>query len=440
MSPRRFGLVAALVAATLLPTAAFAQKNAASAVKEADRKAGMAEAPAIVQAAGLACQVTDARKIGETKGDKKAGTPDTKFYEVACQQGMGFSLSAPAGGAPTAFSCIEANTPPAGQKESSIACKLPGNADPKAGLVPYLQAAKAQCTPTATRGIGQSKTSTFIEVLCQEGAGYVLVASAPLDASKKVEAQNCLLFDEGEGNVKCTLADKASRLAVVDRIVTDAKNNCAIKERRYIGASTDGSSFYETSCADGKGYIYKVASAGSLTQTWDCGQAGTILGGCKLTDARQAASEQAALYTRLAKSAGSACEVDRYAIFPTNGKDEVVELICKNGDGGVGIFPATGAGKVLDCGHAPLAGYACSLNKPGTGNDKLTADLKKFNQNSCAVSASRLAGKTKDNTSLIEVACADGLKGYMIEYDAAYAPKSSIGCALAGGCKLPGNS
>jgi hypothetical protein len=42
----------------------------------------------------------------------------------------------------------------------------------------------------------------------------------------------------------------------------------------------------------------------------------------------------------------------------------------------------------------------------------------------------------------VEVACADKLKGYMIEYQSA--PKVSavnvIGCAFAGNCKLPGNT
>jgi hypothetical protein len=165
-----------------------------------------------------------------------------------------------------------------------------------------------------------------------------------------------------------------------------------------------------------------------------------MLGGCKLTDSRQAASEQAGLYTKLAKAAGSNCDVDRYAIFPTSGKEEVVEMVCKDGKGAVGIFPATGAGKVVDCGHAPVAGYQCSLSKDmKSAYASLTADLKKFNQMSCDVSASRLAGKTKEGTTLLEVACADGLKGYVIEYNPDLTAKASVGCALAGGCKLPGN-
>lgn len=436
MSPRKFGLVAALMAAALVPAAAMSQAK----ISDADLKAGMAEAPAVVQAAGLGCQVTEARKIGATKADKKTGAGATTYYEVACQNSLGFVLQSPEGGTPTTFNCLEANNPPAGQKESSIACKLPGNSDPKAGLAPYLAKAGVQCTPANARGIGSSKESSFLEVACSEGSGYIIVAPAPMGADKEVQAQNCLAFDDTDGNVKCTLSDKAARLAVVDNYVKAANNNCAIKERRFVGNSTDGSSFFETSCEDGKGYIYKVAG-GQLAQTWGCATAENVLGGCTLTDARQAASEQAALYTKLAKAAGSSCDVEKYAIFPAQGSTEAVELVCKGGAaGGVGLFPASGAGKVLDCGRAMVAGYKCGLNPAGSGNDQLTADLKKFGQNSCTVSASRLMGKTAEGTTLLEVACSDGLAGYVIEYDANISATKSTGCRFAGGCKLPGNT
>jgi hypothetical protein len=259
--------------------------------------------------------------------------------------------------------------------------------------------------------------------------------------SKPIQAQNCLNFDDGEGNIKCALTDKASRLTVVDRYATESKSGCAVKDRRFVGASTDGSNFFEASCQDGKGYIFKIAN-GAVTQTYECAKAQGILGGCQLTDARQAATEQAALYTRLAKNSGSTCDVDRYAVFPARGSEEVVELVCKTGEGGVGIFPASGKGQVLDCGHALVAGYKCGLSKGESGNAALTADLRKFDQKTCVVSNSRLAAKTTKGTTLLEVACADGYKGYMIEYNTTPSVTAigAVGCAFAGGCKLPGNT
>lgn len=436
-TPKAIGLAAALAALILVPAAAVSQGKKAAEVSAAARKSGMAEAPAIVQAAGLPCQVSDARKIGEDKKSK------TAYYEVACGAGtMGYVLQAPAGGTPTVFTCIEANTPPGPDQQPSAPCLLAGNADPKSVLTPILQKAGVQCLPENARGIGQTKTNTYIEVACQGGTGFIVAASAPFDASKPATAQSCLLYDDAETNIKCALSDKASRLAVVDRYAAEAKNNCVVKDRRFVGAAKDNSQFFEASCQDGKGYIFKVTTAGQLAETYDCAKATHLLGGCTLTDARQAQTEQAALYSRLAKGAGSNCEVERYALFPPRPGEEIVEMVCKDGKGAIGLFKASGgASQVLDCGRAPVAGYKCSLTKdPGYAN--LTSDLKKFNFNSCEVSESRVVGKSEKGTTFVEVACADGLKGYMIEYQSA--PKvqavNAIGCAFAGNCKLPGNT
>ncbi|MCR5873307.1 hypothetical protein LRS10_03335 [Phenylobacterium sp. J426] len=435
-TPKAIGLAAALAALVLVPAAAVSQGKKDADIPAAARKSGMAEAPALVQAAGLPCQVSDARKIGEDKKTK------TGYYEVACATGtMGYVLQSSAGAAPTVFTCIEANTPPGPDQKPSAPCLLPGNADPKAVLTPLIQQAGVQCLPEQARGIGQTKTATYIEVACQAGDGYIVSASAPFDGSKPVQAQNCLLYDDAETNIKCTLTDRAKRLAVVDTLAQSANNGCQVKDRRFLGAAKDNSQYFEASCQDGKGYIYKVAN-GKLSETYECAKASHLLGGCTLTDARQAATEQAALYTRLAKGAGSNCEVDRYALFPPRPGEEIVEMVCKDGKGAIGMFKAGGTGsQVLDCGRAPIAGYKCSLSKDA-GYSNLTADLKKFNFNSCDVSDSRVIGKSEKGTTFVEVACADGLKGYVIEYQSA--PKvqavNALGCAFAGNCKLKGNT
>jgi hypothetical protein len=440
MRPIGWGLAVALFAAVLAPVAVISAPKAPPAVSDAQRKQGMAEAPALAQAAGLPCQVSDARFIGKQE-DKKAKT-SVSYYELACGSSMGYIMQAPAGGTPTAFTCIEADTPAEAGKPPALPCILPANLDPKAQLAPVLSKAGVQCVPESARGIGQSKTSTFMEVACQGGAGYVVIASAPFDPAKTAEAQNCLNFDDGAGNIKCTLTDKAKRLAVVDTFAKAATASCVVKDRRFVGSSKDGSNFYEAACQDGKGYIYKIDGKGAVAQSWDCAKAQAILGGCELTNAREAETQQAALYTRLAKTAGSSCDVDKYAIFPAQGAEDVVELVCKDGSGGVGVFPSSGKGQVLDCGHALVAGYKCGLNKPESGYAALTADLRKFDQKTCTVSNSRLAAKTAKGTILVEVACSDGFKGYMIEYNAAptVSAVGATGCAFAGGCKLPGNT
>ncbi|MDZ4370716.1 MAG: hypothetical protein U1C74_04755 [Phenylobacterium sp.] len=435
-TPKVAGLAMALVAAMLVPAAAVSQAKKPASIPEAARKAGMAQAPAVVQAAGVGCVVSDARLIGEDKKSK------TSYFEVACAPGsMGYVLQKPAEGEVTAYSCIEANTPPAPGQEPSAPCMLPGNSDPKVALQPLLKSAGVECLPEQARGIGQTKTSTYVEVACQGGSGYILVASAPFDGAKPAQAQSCLLYDESESNIKCNLTDKASRLAVIDKYVTQAANGCVVKDRRFVGVARDNSTYYEASCQDGKGYIYKVASTGALAETLDCAKASQILGGCTLTDARQAQTEQASLYTRLVTSAGGKCDVDKYALFPAKPGEEVVELVCKDNSGAILMSKAGQKSQVVDCGRAPVAGYKCSMGTD-KGLSNLTADLKKFNFNSCEVSDTRVVGKTDKGTTYVEVACADKLKGYVIEYQSTptVSAVSAIGCAFAGSCKLPTNT
>ncbi len=435
------GLAAALFVAVMAPAAVVsAAKKPVEEVTAAARAQGMAVAPAAAAAAGITCKVTDARFVGKVT-DKKAKT-ETNYIEVDCDQGPGFIISAATGAKPTAFTCIEANTPQPDGKPASLPCKLPGNADPKSDLAAYIAKAGIVCTPDQARGIGQSTTTTFIELSCLGGQGYVLQTSAPADIAKKVEANNCLLYDESTSNIQCTLHDKAFRLKAVDTFVAASKNNCVVKDRRYAGLSQSGALFYETSCADGKGYMYKIEK-GQLTQTLPCEKASMVMGGCELTNVKEAETAQAGLYTRLAKGAAFDCEVTKYAPFPSAPELDVVEMACGNRpDGGVGVFGGPGVKPIVyDCARAPMAGYRCSFSKPEAAYSIVTGDLRKMGKNECAVSSSRYIGKTTKNTHYLEVGCSDGLKGYILEYTIApLAPVGVIGCAFSKDCKLPGNT
>jgi len=434
------GLLAALMVALAAP-AAYAQrvqapaKPAEAKIDATQRKKGMAEAPPLVQAAGLTCQVTDARFIGAAPADKKTGSLGSSLYEVACQGGLGYLVQTNAtGGAPNLFSCIEANNPADPASKPANPCLLPANLDSKSQITPFLTAAKVNCPVDKVRGIGQTKTNTLIEVECTGGTGYIVTASAPLDPTKPVTANNCLAYDASQGNIKCILAEPAQRLAVVDTYAKQGAPGCAIKDKRYVGTFTDGTEGFEVACSDGKGLIFKIKN-GAVAQTLDCTKVSP--GTCTLTDTRAALAEQAGLYTKLAKNAGSSCTVEKYAVFPQKGPEEVVELVCNGGGGAIGVFPATGKGRVLDCGHALLAGYKCSLGKADYA--PLTDDLKKFDKKDCQVSQVGQPLKAPDGTMKLEVACADGLPGYMITYSDPGTPKEAVGCTFAGNCTLPSN-
>src|SRR4051812_10238908 len=90
MRPIRLGLFAALIVALMAPAtamAAAAAKPAAAAVSAEARKQGMADAPALVAASSLPCQVSDARLAGKAPPDKKTGSLGASVYEVACGPG-----------------------------------------------------------------------------------------------------------------------------------------------------------------------------------------------------------------------------------------------------------------------------------------------------------------------------------------------------------------
>jgi hypothetical protein len=84
------------------------------------------------------------------------------------------------------------------------------------------------------------------------------------------------------------------------------------------------------------------------------------------------------------------------------------------------------------------------MSKPDAAYPKLTADLKSLGKASCVVSESRVVGVSAEKHGYIEVGCADGLPGFMIEYALApLTPKTALVCAeakgISGGCTLPHN-
>ena len=442
MRPIAIGLTAALALAALIPAAVISapkEKAAAPAVDAKAREAGMKAAPDIIKATGVSCTVTDARLIGS---DKKTATD---YYEVACQQGLGFAVLAKKDAAPQTYSCLETAAAGEAGKPSALACLLPGNADPKAGLTPYLAKTNTTCDIQNARAIGAGAKNAYFEVACKGGTGYILQTASPVNIDGEVVANSCLLYDEG-GTVSCKLTDKATQLAVVDTLNAASGKNCAIKDKRYV-LSTKTDNYFEVACQDGKGYVLQQAAAGgALVKAIDCAQAGFVGGGCTLSDAVAAQTEQAGLYTKLATKAGFDCKVEKYGMLPSNDpRKEIVELKCSNRpDGGIGIFTAT-SNIVYDCITSEMNGYRCSFTKPDAAFSRLTNDLKSLGKGSCTVSGARIIGQTATD-GYVEVACSDGLPGWVMAYPlATTAPhaKEVLSCLQAkgvgGGCKLPTN-
>jgi len=439
----RIGLAAVLALVVMAPaTMVSAAKKPAAPADGIDpkyREKGMADTPALVTAAGLSCNVSEARWIGE---DKKGGQ---SFYEVACNPGLGGILLVKTGEPKPAFyTCLETGKPGADGKPGPLACKLAPNLDPVQSLAPFVAKAGVNCTIDKARAIGASSKNTFFEVSCQGGYGYILVASYPASAAADVKANTCLAYEPG-GNLFCELTSREAQLGMVDTLAAASGKNCTVTDKRYILSDVRGSMYFEIACSDGKGYVLERASNGSLARTIDCANAP---GGaeCTLTDAREAQTEQAGLYSRLATKVGFPCKVEKYALFPTRvAKTEVVELKCSDRpDGGVAVFDASGGGKVFNCILAELEGYRCSFTPKTASMPKLSADLKALGKGSCVVSDARPIGKSDSGDGFVEVACADGLPGWVMVYASNNnSPREVLSCRQAsgvgGGCKLPTN-
>ena len=439
------GLAVTLILSAMAPQGAWAAPKAE--ITKDQRAKGMAAAPGLVAAAHLDCQVADARLIGE--GVDAKTKVKSSLYELACTGNEGIVVQqAGVTAAPSTFTCEQMGEPGPDGKVSSAACVLPGNADPKAGFAPYITKAGVPCTIDKMRAIGQSPTNAVFELVCHESpGGYILTISSPPRLDQPATMNPCMGYPE-DSNLACKLTDRAAQFAIVDKLAAQSGKTCTVKDRRFIGAASSGKLYYEVACQDGKGYVLEQNPNGAYSKTIDCAQADALAGGCTLTDTRQAKTEQAGLYTKLAKAAGFNCDVSGYAPFSVSeGGKEVVELVCSNRpDGGVGIFAATSSGtsQVFDCAHSELKSFRCSLSKPAAAYPNLTAELKRLGKSTCTVSNSRVVGVTSDGMGYVEVACSDGLPGYMIKFSMSpFTPKEPVACSeargIAGGCTLPGN-
>lgn len=440
----RIGLAAVLALVVMAPATmvSAAKKPAAPVAGSIDpksREKGMADTPAFITAAGVNCALSDAVWIGE---DKKTGQ---SYYEIACSTGMGGVLLVKKDDPkPSYYPCLETSKPGADGKPGPLACKLPGNADPVQALAPFVAKSGVACTIDKARSIGASAKNTFFEVSCQGGYGYIMVASYPASADAEVKANTCLAYDDPGGNLYCQLTSRETQLAMVDQLAAASGKSCTVTGKRYILSALNGSMYFEVACGDGKGYVLERASNGSLARAIDCANAP---GGaeCTLTDAREAKTEQAGLYTRLAGKVGFPCQVEKYALFPSRvARTEVVELKCSDRpDGGVAVFTADG-GKVYNCIVAELQGFACSFTPRAASLVKINADMRTMGKGSCVANDARIIGKTEAGDGYIEVSCADGLPGWVLSYPAnSDTAKEALSCkqasGIGGGCKMPTN-
>ena len=443
------GLAAAICAAVLSPVAAYAAKPTAAAAADAkNHLQGMTDAPGLIQQTGISCTPVDANYAGQGKTKDAAGKENTtKVYELACQEGLGYVVMEPSNASPTAFDCLamSINKPVPGQPDKhSVYCQLPQNAEPLTGIQPIVaKAGASDCTVSQAKYMGSSPDAKMdqYEVGCASGRAFVL-QNPRVGATQKLTAVDCLNLKIGD----CpTYLPKDKYLALMGSLAAPAGRSCQITDSRWMGSLPNGESFYEIACSDEKaGYVLQVTAQRQYEKAIDCARATAIGGGCTLTAASAAQTQETSTYTGLAKAIGYGCNVKSYHSFGTDSSGrEVVELACSDhADGAIAMLPVDKGqkGEYMNCARAEAHQLHCSLTQPADNYAKLSAEISATGK-SCQVTNARGVGTGTAGDDYVEVSCT-GRSGAFVEFSpGSDSVKSLIPCVeakgIGGGCKLP---
>jgi hypothetical protein len=423
-------------------------------IDPAQRTAGMKEAPAVVQAAGLDCTVSDAYLKGNGEAKVAGKSVKTSVYEVACGPGLGYILQATPGADTQSFDCLAmkeiADKAVAAKQKPGPMCDLPANADPKSGLIPLLTKggvnACTQVTAAHYMGSSPSDKVTLYEVACAGTGGYVVMT--PMQGSTKTLMVTDCIKSPTIG-VSCTLTPPEQQGAGVIKASEAAKRPaCApIKARYVVTDASNGNDYWEVGCKDGKtGFMFQTEKNGAFKQAIECVLATKIAGGCTLSSADAGQTAEAPTYTKLVKAAGYDCDVNKYQSYGTEpgGQREVVEVACGNHpDGAFAMVPTGGGqtGEFFNCLRAQVRGFACRLSPIEATYDKLASQIAARGKTTCKVNGGRGIGKIASGVEFVEVTCA-GAPNLVLGYSRLPQETlvSALPCAQAevnDACKLP---
>lgn len=144
-----------------------------------------ANATALVKSMPLSCDVTEAILAAEGPATADGKTVDTKTYEAACANGMGYFLISPEPGKPYGFSCFAADATRAADvaagRPPGAVCQLPPSANVKTAMATVLSRVGTNCTVRDYKWAGMSSVTNaeFNEVACTDGNGYILKTALP---------------------------------------------------------------------------------------------------------------------------------------------------------------------------------------------------------------------------------------------------------------------
>lgn len=262
------------------------EQEEAAAKVAATPEENRAAAQALMTAAGVSCQVSEAIMLGVTAEQQFT-------YEAVCAEGPGYLAvsSTP----PQTFNCMELS----GQAETSRLrdpaaevgqqCTLPINLNPLPVLSTYAREAGIDCTVDQGSIIGKSTAgNNIIEVGCTDRDGFWIEKTATGWTTTPC-------WDLVLDNEACRYSTEAELDGSWTRILAGTEAAaCDIQQVRRVGKDARGLSVYELKCGAGDGWFARVGSRHTAEVVLSCAapQAAALGGGCQLTAAAPATTEQ----------------------------------------------------------------------------------------------------------------------------------------------------
>lgn len=419
----RLGFIAAMAMALCGQQALAADAPAKPKMDPKVHEQSMKDAPPLVQAAGLKCDVSDAYLLGTADEKANGKTFKSSFYEIACGQGnLGYIFKSSANGDPQFFDCLSlqmaAEKAIAEKQKPGNTCNmLPANADPKTGVLPWLTQSGVNCgsvTKAAWRGASPADKIAVYEAACSNGGGYLVVAPQP-GSTKTLSVEPCYKSDLI--GVKCELTNPDDVSKQIVSLAAPAKQaDCTPAKGRWVVTDpSNGNDFYEIGCSDGKtAFMMRTDNKGAFKEAIPCIKATRIAGGCTYMDVNTGSTADNATYTKLAKQIGyDACaNVQKYQSYgaETGGQREIVELSCGPTEGSFALVP-TGAGQTgeyFNCVRAAGRGLTCHLTPMEATYAKMSQQIAARGKTTCKVSNGRDIGKDDKGIDYVEVACSAG--------------------------------
>lgn len=242
-------------------------------------EANRAAAQALLSAAAVDCQVSEATLLGATAEQHST-------YEVVCAAGPGYMVvgSTP----PQTFNCVEL----AGQAETSRLrdptaevgqqCTLAVNRDPLPLLSGYAREAGIDCTVDQAAAIGRSIPAGNLihEIGCADRDGYWL---EKIDGAWRTTPCWTLSLQETS---KCRYSTAAESLSAWKTVLAGTEAAaCDVRQARRVGLDAQRLAVYEVKCEAGDGYFARVGDTQTAQRIHACSapEAAAIAGGCTLT-------------------------------------------------------------------------------------------------------------------------------------------------------------